>query len=770
MKPIIRLSQCMIVKNEEKNIRRALSWGKNIVYEQIVVDTGSTDRTVDIAKEMGAKVFYFPWINDFSAAKNFALEQATGNWIAFLDADEYYTNNDVEKIVPMLTRLENNIIQEKKPHVIRSMIVNLNSDGSMGSTGVQDRIFQNNPRLRFEHKIHESLNFTDGAELIVLDVKDKLSVFHTGYSADIYKETSKVRRNIVLLEEALKEEPDNIDLWSYLGDSYFADGDMKKAEDIYLYAIEQMNDSVAEERKNLVFCNFIKLKYLQKDADEKQVTMIYEKSKEFECNSPDAEYWLGRYLYQQGNALEGAAYFEKALKLLDQYDGPSTLDMAGDLTYIYQTLFNSYKAKKSYKSMIKYGVLTLRMDRFLSNIIKDILFLFKKERGESDTAQATFPFLLKLYDCSQRKDRIFIYKIAKQIPFPALEDRIYELLLPEEKDFFDKREQSPYRMSEKERQETYPLFIINNEIDHDFLSFINEICKQNYEDLYGDLKDKLDNLKKDNENAALNYFNCFSRFPAWGLIDKEHEQYQGLEKRTHFIKSGTSELMWLYSHLADYRSKKLLTAIIRNWLFLETERLQELKSGLKDYYDPDIVPMAKDFIFVDAGSGTGDRTKAFIDTYGDDYKKIYCYEAVKDLAGALQRNFRIYDTIVTREMALDSENRNALLFLDEEDLSASYLTNEKGSVCVNTVTLDSDICEKIDMIKMDINGYEKAALEGTIRHIQEEHPILMIALYHRYEDLIEIPKLIHNLDESYKFYLRYYGGDLIPTNYVLYAI
>ena len=68
----------MIVKNEEKNIRRALSWGKDIMCEQIVVDTGSSDRTVEIAREMGAKIFSFPWINDFAAAKNFAIDQAKG--------------------------------------------------------------------------------------------------------------------------------------------------------------------------------------------------------------------------------------------------------------------------------------------------------------------------------------------------------------------------------------------------------------------------------------------------------------------------------------------------------------------------------------------------------------------------------------------------------------------------------------------------------------------------------------------------------------------
>ena len=94
----VKITQCMIVKNEEKNIRQALSWGKEVVSEQIVVDTGSTDRTVEIAEQMGAKVYHFSWIDDFAAAKNYAIEQATGEWIVFLDADEYFQPEAAQKL------------------------------------------------------------------------------------------------------------------------------------------------------------------------------------------------------------------------------------------------------------------------------------------------------------------------------------------------------------------------------------------------------------------------------------------------------------------------------------------------------------------------------------------------------------------------------------------------------------------------------------------------------------------------------------------------
>lgn len=101
----IRISQCMIVKNEEKNIERALSWGRDVVWEQIVVDTGSTDHTVEIAKRMGARLFHFDWIDDFATAKNYAIEKAGGDWIAFLDADEYLSEEDAKKLPLLLNEL-----------------------------------------------------------------------------------------------------------------------------------------------------------------------------------------------------------------------------------------------------------------------------------------------------------------------------------------------------------------------------------------------------------------------------------------------------------------------------------------------------------------------------------------------------------------------------------------------------------------------------------------------------------------------------------------
>ncbi len=88
------LSLCMIVKNEEENIGRCLASVKPVVDEMIVVDTGSTDRTIDIAKAFGAQVYDFEWTNNFAEARNFSLSKAAGDWILVLDADEVISSLD----------------------------------------------------------------------------------------------------------------------------------------------------------------------------------------------------------------------------------------------------------------------------------------------------------------------------------------------------------------------------------------------------------------------------------------------------------------------------------------------------------------------------------------------------------------------------------------------------------------------------------------------------------------------------------------------------
>lgn len=430
----VRLSQCMIVRNEEKNIRRALEWGKGIFHEQIVVDTGSDDRTVALARKMGAKVFYFPWIDDFSAAKNFAINQAKGDWIIFLDADEYYTEESTAKIIPILLKIENGIFETERPHVVRSALVNIDEKSQVFSTGIHDRIFRNSRTLRYHNRIHESLYNSDGNNLIVIDASKELTIYHTGYTKEIYEKTGKLERNIRILRNVLEEQPEDYNSWSYLGDSLFALEKYNEAEQAYLNVIANGDRVPSEGRKEAAFCNYFKLKYLSNSGIEEELWDIYKKAQECGCKSPDLEYWFGYWYYRKENKKNAVQYFEKALQSLEKYNDSSFLDISGGLSQVYQLLFCAYREFSQISEMLRYGVLALRLNLYLMPILQDIILLLKKEKDEIQTGELTFSFLIKLYNPSSLKNKLFLLKASKMTDFTALENKIYGLFTEEEKD------------------------------------------------------------------------------------------------------------------------------------------------------------------------------------------------------------------------------------------------------------------------------------------------------------------------------------------------
>lgn len=438
----IRLSQCMIVKNEEENIRQALTWGKDIMYEQIVVDTGSTDRTVEIAEEMGAKVFHFTWIDDFSAAKNFAIEQATGSWIAFLDADEYFSPEDARKILPLIARLEQKTPISQRPVVIRTSLVNLKDDGEVGSVMSHDRLFRNMTKLRYRNRVHEYLDESGMADRI-FDAKDMLTIFHTGYKSEVFAGKKKMERNISILEKVAADNPEDYDTKVYLGNSYFGNNQYESAEQVYYQVMDHIESVDGEELKELFFSNFLKLKYGKtieagswKIIDrEEDIINIYNGSLNCGCTSPDTEFWAGNWMFARGKMQEGISYFELALKKLEQYKGHGLLGISGDLSKVYRILFESHRSLNHPQEAVRYGVLYLRMEPFGKDVLTGLLQLFGNASGDEKTAEASLDFLSKLYDFSRARDKFFLVKVLKEACFPVLESKVYALLSQEEKDF-----------------------------------------------------------------------------------------------------------------------------------------------------------------------------------------------------------------------------------------------------------------------------------------------------------------------------------------------
>lgn len=436
MRGQVCLSQCMIVKNEEKNIEQALSWAKGIAWEQIVVDTGSTDRTVEIAEQMGAKVFHFSWIDDFSAAKNFAIEQASGNWIAFLDADEYFSYQDAEKLMNILIDIERKDSKIQKPDFIRSLLVNLDDEKRPTSSSVQDRIFRNLPSLRYYNRVHEELGLSVKRKIRPFDARNILTIFHTGYSDSAYQEKDKMKRNIALLQRELEANPDNYNALSYLGDCYSALGEYEKAFKLYQTVAEK-----DDEKKNILsftlensYGQILRLLVGYLDADAEQIKIWYEKASNRVPEQPDIEYWYGGWMANHNQWEETLIHFESALKKLEAYKGTKTLEISGELEQVYRLMARAAQELQEDAKTVQYGVLTLRFNRFQETVAIVLLSLLGQDPAEQKNPAGTAALLKKLYRLEHLRDKLFLLKCAKLAGFVALENWIYSLMTPEEKE------------------------------------------------------------------------------------------------------------------------------------------------------------------------------------------------------------------------------------------------------------------------------------------------------------------------------------------------
>jgi len=198
----MKISALWITKNEEENIRKSIKSVAAITDELIVVDTGSTDGTIRIAEESGAKVRSFDWVDDFSAARNFALKQASGDVIIFLDADEWFS--------PALDGADRDeifkIFKSNKFDCIYSSLQSINESGGIINTIKLARIYYRRNKMHFAGRIHEQMVRADGGKLIAY-LAEKWMVKHTGYAES--KAEAKAKRNIGLME-AQKSEKDEM--------------------------------------------------------------------------------------------------------------------------------------------------------------------------------------------------------------------------------------------------------------------------------------------------------------------------------------------------------------------------------------------------------------------------------------------------------------------------------------------------------------------------------------------------------------------------------
>ena len=305
-----------------------------------------------------------------------------------------------------------------------------------------------------------------------------------------------------------------------------------------------------------------------------------------------------------------------------------------------------------------------------------------------------------------------------------------------------------------------------NIIDKNFNELILKVKNMTLDEIFINIKNNFNKVHKDTQKSIEKFLNDFKY---WGTLDTEKNDYNEIYEKAKSLYEHIDDYIWLYNNLSDYSSKKLLFGILNNWYQYDFITLKESMSlNYKHYFDLDIIPYSNKQVFVDVGAYIGDTTQDFINTYNN-YKKIYCYEVTLETMAKLKNNLSKYNNIIYKNKAVS--NDNSIMYLKESDINSSAnQVDNSGTIEVETVSLDNDILEKIDIIKMDIEGSEHNALIGCKNHIINDNPTLLISVYHNNEDLWKLPKLIYEYNNNYNFYLRYYSNYIFPTEIVLFAI
>jgi tetratricopeptide (TPR) repeat protein len=228
------ISFVAIVKNEAANLVRCLASIKPYVDELVIVDTGSTDKTIAIAQQYEAKVSHFEWCDDFAAARNHAFSLASGDWILTLDADEELQVSD--------PNWRHHLLQDNKTIAYTLELKDVDADTSQFRT---IRIFQNLPNLTYVGRYHESLYYQN--QLLCLDhpqvgALKGISAIHYGYTEE--QLLTKAKPRILMLERIRDEDELSLPLLWTLAGKYQTSGAISQYQDCCNEALDRLSSHI----------------------------------------------------------------------------------------------------------------------------------------------------------------------------------------------------------------------------------------------------------------------------------------------------------------------------------------------------------------------------------------------------------------------------------------------------------------------------------------------------------------------------------------------
>lgn len=325
---MVTLSLCMIVKDEEKTLSRCLNSVTSLVDEIIIVDTGSSDNTKEIAKKFTDRIYEYTWKDDFASARNFSFSKATQDFIMWLDADDIIKQNELIKMIELKKKLTTKTRAIKTKYVLSEK-----TDECAEIYILRERIVNRRRGYKWRNKIHEYLAIKD--EVIFWDV----SINHK-------KEKQKTVRNKNILKTIIygKEKYENIYNFYYAQELYVGSDyeEAKRYYEMYMDKMENTKEDISQSVIGKYNC------LLKLDKREEAIKYLYKIGKS-EKVTPQIACYIAVFKAKEKKYKESIEWYTSATKIKNEKDTYYTCsDFCDVIPYL--GLVNSYIRLKDYNN------------------------------------------------------------------------------------------------------------------------------------------------------------------------------------------------------------------------------------------------------------------------------------------------------------------------------------------------------------------------------------------------------------------------------------
>lgn len=309
---VATLSACLIVKNESVLLSRCLESIRPFVDEIIVVDTGSSDNTEEIARSYGSEVYHFEWGDDFSAARNESLSHAGGDWILYIDADESIDQVNAAKIRQIITPGNVNHRDNVMAVMVRQCIPQRKDNIANAYYSEYCRIFRSHPSIRFEGAIHEQI--LPAIERLGGRVfRSDIVIHHWAYAVDEDKKRRRAERNLRFLLVELQQSPGDPFVHFNLGVAYRELGQRDLAVGSFHRALQCDDNRIRRELVGQIHLNLAKL-YLEAGDNERAVHHA-KQVVVFDPANPLSAYLLATIAVTKNQYADAMGYLETAIQI-----------------------------------------------------------------------------------------------------------------------------------------------------------------------------------------------------------------------------------------------------------------------------------------------------------------------------------------------------------------------------------------------------------------------------------------------------------------------